>query len=55
MLKVINNNAPDYLTQICTIHQSEIANSKNRLYLPRPRLGLFKTSIYFSGTRIAYW
>ena len=49
MYKVLNNNSPNYLAHLSVSHQSQNANSRNKLYLPRPRLYLFKTSISFAG------
>ena len=49
MHKVLNNNSPYYLAQLCISHQSHYTNSRNNLYVPRPRLDLFKTSISFAG------
>ena len=49
MHKVLNNNSPNYLAQIFVSHRSHCANSRNNLYVPRPRLDLFKTSISFAG------
>ena len=49
MHKVLNNNSPNYLAQIFVSHRSHYANSRNNLYVPRPRLDLFKTSTSFAG------
>ena len=49
MYKVLNNNSPNYLAHLSVSHQYRNANSRNKLYLPRPRLYLFKTSISFAG------
>jgi len=49
MYKVLNNNSPNYLAQLSISHQYQNANSRNNLYLSRPRLHLFKTSISFAG------
>ena len=45
MHKVFNNNSPNYLAQLFIGHQSHYTNSRNNLYVPRPRLDLFKTHI----------
>ena len=42
MHKVLNNNSPDYLAQLFISHQSHYINFRNNLYVPRPRLDLFK-------------
>ena len=47
MHKRLNNNSPDYLAQLFISLQSHNTNSRNNLYVPRPRLDLFKTSISF--------
>ena len=52
MCKVLNNNSPNYLAQLSISHQSHYTNSRNNLYVPRPRLDLFKTSISFAGTSL---
>ena len=52
MHKVPNNNSPNYLAQLFISHQSHYTNSRNNLYLPRPRLDLFKTSISFAGASL---
>ena len=51
MHKVLNNNnnSPNYLAQLFISHQSHYTNSRNNLYVPRPRLDLFKTSLSFAG------
>ena len=49
MHKVLNNNFPNYLAQLFISHQSHYTNSRNNLYVPRPRLNLFETSISFDG------
>ena len=51
MHKVLINNPPNYLAQCFINHQSHYTNSRNNLYVPRPRLDLFKTSIYPSLER----
>ena len=48
MYKVLNNS-PNYLAQIFVSHRSHYTNSRNKLYVPRPRFDLFKTSISFAG------
>ena len=52
MHKVLNNNSPTYLAQFFLSHQSHYTNSRNNLYVPRPRLDLFKTSISFPGASL---
>ena len=52
MHKVLNNNSPNYLAQLFISHQSHYTNSRNNLYMPRPRLDLFKTSISFAGASL---
>ena len=52
MHKVLNNNSRNYLAQLFISHQSHYANSSNNLYVPRPRLDLFKTSISFAGASL---
>ena len=51
MHKVLNNS-PNYLAQLFISHQSHYTNSRNNLYVPRPRLDLFKTSISFAGASL---
>ena len=53
MHKVLNNNSPNYPAQIFISHQSHYTNSRNNLYVPRPRLDLLKTSISFAGA--SFW
>ena len=48
----LNNNSPNYLAQFFISHQSHYTNSRNNLYVPRPRLDLFKTSISFAGASL---
>ena len=52
MHKVLNNNVPDYLSQLFISHRSLYTNSKNNLYVPRPRLDLSKTNISFAGASL---
>ena len=52
MHKVLNNNSPNYLAQLFISNQSHYTNSRNNLYVPRPRLDLFKTSISFAGASL---
>ncbi len=52
MHKVLNNNSPNYLAQLFISHQSHYTSSMNNLYVPRPRLDLFKTSISFAGASL---
>ena len=51
-LAQLNNNSPNYLAQLFTSHQSCYTNCWNNLYVPRPRLDLFKTSISFAGASL---
>ena len=52
MHKILNNNSPNYLAQHFISHQSHYTNSRNNLYVPTPRLDLFKTSISFAGASL---
>ena len=52
MHKVLNNNSPNYLAQLFICHQPHYTNCRNNLYVPRPRLDLFKTSISFAGASL---
>ena len=52
MHKVLNNNSPNYLAQLFISHQSHYINFRNNLYVPRPRLDLFKTSLSFAGASL---
>ena len=52
MHKVLNNNSPNYLAQLFTSRQSCYTNCRNNLYVPRPRLDLFKTKISFAGASL---
>ena len=52
MHNVLNNNSPNYLAQLLISHQSHYTNPRNNLYVPRPRLDLFKTTIFFAGASI---
>ena len=53
MHKVLNNNnSPNYLAQIFSSHQSHYTNSRNNLYVPRPRLDLFNSSVSFAGASL---
>ena len=52
MHKVLNNNSPNYFAQLFISHKSHFTNSRNNLYVPRPRLYLFKSSIYFAGASL---
>ena len=54
MHRVLNNKSPNYLAQLFISHQSHYTNSRNNLYVPRPRprLDLFKTSISFAGASL---
>ena len=44
-----NNNFLNFLAQLFISHQSHYTNSRNILYVPRPRLELFKINISFAG------
>ena len=50
--KILNNNSPSYLAQVCMNHQPHCTNYKNNLYVPRPRFDLFKTSISFTAASL---
>ena len=52
MHKVLTNNSPNYLAQFFISHQSHYTNSRNDLYVPKPTLDLFKTSISFAGASL---
>ena len=52
MHKVLNNNSPTYLAQFFLSHQSHYTNSRNNLYVPRPKFDLFTTSISFAGASL---
>ena len=52
MHTVLNNNFPNYLAQLFISHQCDYTNSMNNLYVPRPRLDLFKTSVSFAGASL---
>ena len=52
MHKVLNNNSPNCLAQLFISHQSHYTNSRNNLYVPRPKLDLFKTSTFFAGASL---
>ena len=52
MHKVLNDNSPNYLAQLFTSHQSHYTNYRNNLYVPWPRLDLFKTRISFAGASL---
>ena len=50
MYRVLNNEAPEYISNLYTHTPSRYSNSRNyQLSLPRPRIDIFKTSISFSG------
>ena len=55
MHKVLNNNSPNYLAQLIISHQSHYTNSRNNLYVPRPRLNLLKTKMSFTGVSFMYF
>jgi len=51
--KILNNKySPNYLAQLFISHQSHYSMSRNNLYVLRPRLDLFKTSISFAGASL---
>ena len=50
--KVLDSNFPNYLAEPFISHQSHNTNSRKNLYVPRPRLYLFKTSISFAGASL---
>ena len=52
MYNVLNNNSPNYLGQLFISRQSHYTNSRNNLYVPRPRLDMFKISISFAGASL---
>ena len=52
MNKGLNNNSPNCLAKLFASHQSHYTSSRNNLYVPRPRLDLFKTSISFAGASL---
>ena len=52
MHKVLNNNSPNYLAQLFISHQSHNTNYRNNIYVPRPRLDLFRTSTSFAGASL---
>ena len=52
MHKALKNNSLNYPAQLFLSHQSHYTNSRNNLYVPGPRLDLFKTSISFAGASL---
>ena len=52
MHKFLDSSSSNYLAQLFISHQSHVTNSRNKLYVPRPRLDLFKTSISFAGASL---
>ena len=50
MYKILNNEAPEYISNLYSHILSRYSNSRNyQLSLPRPKINIFKTSISFSG------
>ena len=50
MYKILNNEAPEYISNLYTQTPSRYSNSRNyKLSLPRPRIDIVKTNISFSG------
>ena len=50
MYRVLSNEAPEYICNLYTNAPSRYSNSKNyQLSLPRRKIDIFKTSIFFSG------
>ena len=47
-----NNNSQNYLAQLFISRQFHYTKSRNNLYVPRPRLDLFKTNISFAGASL---
>ena len=48
--RVLSNEAPGYISNLYTHTPSRYSNSRNyHRSLPRPRIDIFKTSIFFSG------
>ena len=53
MYRVLNNEAPEYISNLYTHTPSRYSNSRNyQLSLPRPRIDIFKTCISFSGAYV---
>ena len=52
MHNVLKNNSPNCLAQLFISHQSHCTNSRNNLYVPRPRLDFLKISISFAGASL---
>ena len=52
MHKALNNNSRNYLAQLFISHQSHYTNFRSNLYVPRPRIDLFKPSISFAETSL---
>ena len=50
MYRVLNNEAPEYISNLYKHTPSRYSNSRNyKLSLPRPRIDVFRTSIPFAG------
>ena len=50
MYRVLSNEAPGYISKLYTHTPSRYSNSRNYHFsLPRPRIDIFKTNIFFSG------
>ena len=52
MHNILNNKSPNYLAQLFITHQLHYTSSRNNLYVPRPTLDLFKTSIFLAGASL---
>ena len=52
MHKVLKKNSPNCLAQLFISYQFYYTNSRNILYVPRPRLDLFQTSLSFAGASL---
>ena len=50
MYWVLNNEVPEYISNLYTYTPSRYSNSRNyQLSFPRPRIDIFKTSISFGA------
>ena len=50
MHRVLNNEAPEYVSDLCTRPPSRYSNCRNcQFHLPRPRIYIFKRYISFPG------
>ena len=57
MYKILNNLTPSYLKEYFTFtsdvhHRSLRSTTENLLYIPKPNLELFRSSLSYSGSRI---